>query len=142
MSLGRYQINLIDANFHLPKVWKCLIKNQATKSDPKLTRGGKCPSSCQSHYRKVPRQGVSNRTRNNWKCLLAYKKIQTPFQNNLKFFNTSKCSPNYVFHLRYMIFSYVKLWRQENWPFGPNPAQIQPKSQFLFSEKSPTTMMT
>ena len=37
-----------------------------------------------------------------------------------------------------MIFSYVKLWRQENWPFGPNPAQIQPKSQFLFPEKSPT----
>ena len=45
MSLARCQINLIDANFHLQKVWKCLIKNQLTKSDPKLTRGGKCPPS-------------------------------------------------------------------------------------------------
>ena len=29
----------------------------------------------QSHYREVPRRGVSIRARHNWKCYLAYKKI-------------------------------------------------------------------
>ena len=29
----------------------------------------------QSHYREVPRWGVSNGARHNWKCFLAYKKM-------------------------------------------------------------------
>ena len=33
--------------FTSKKVWKFLIKIQLTKSDPKRTRGGKCPPSCQ-----------------------------------------------------------------------------------------------
>ena len=33
--------------FTSKKVWKFLIEMQLTKSDPKRTRGGKCPASCQ-----------------------------------------------------------------------------------------------
>ena len=47
MSLAGCQINPIDVNFHLQKVWKFLIKIQLTKPDPKRTRGKKCPPSCQ-----------------------------------------------------------------------------------------------
>ena len=47
MSLSGCQINPIDVNFHLQKVWKFLVKIQLTKSDPKRTGGGKCPASCQ-----------------------------------------------------------------------------------------------
>ena len=33
----------------------------------------------QSHYRKVPRWGVSNGARHNWKCFLTYKKSKVFF---------------------------------------------------------------
>ena len=45
MSLEWCQINPI--HVHLQKVWKFLVKIQLTKSDPKRTRCGKCPLSCQ-----------------------------------------------------------------------------------------------
>ena len=46
MSLVGSQINPIDVNFHLQKVWKFLITIQLTKSDPIRTEVGKCPLSC------------------------------------------------------------------------------------------------
>ena len=42
----------------------------------------------QSHYREVPRWGVSNGARHNWKCFLAYKKLSYTFDK-------SKCATNY-----------------------------------------------
>ena len=42
-ELGGCQINSIDVNFHLQKVWKFLIQIQLTKSKPKITRGVKVP---------------------------------------------------------------------------------------------------
>ena len=33
----------------------------------------------QSHYREIPRWGVSNGTRHNWKCFLAYKRFEVFF---------------------------------------------------------------
>ena len=44
MSFAGCQINMINVNFHLQKVWKFLMKIQLTKSDPKRTRGWKVPS--------------------------------------------------------------------------------------------------
>ena len=43
----------------------------------------------QSHYGKVPRWGVSSRARDNWKYVLAYKRIKYIF---LKFFKKKKPS--------------------------------------------------
>ena len=47
MSLSGCQINPIDANFHLQKSLKFLVKIKLTKSGPKRTGGGKSPASCQ-----------------------------------------------------------------------------------------------
>ena len=75
----------------------------------------------QSHYREVPRWGVSNGARHNWKCFLAYKKLSYTFDK-------SKCATNYrdIFEVYdgFIGQKIVKLWRQESRPFGPNPAQI------------------
>ena len=38
-----------------------------------------CKVCTQSHYREVPRWGVSNGARHNWKCFLAYKKFEVFF---------------------------------------------------------------
>ena len=43
MSLGGCQINPIDVNFYLQKVWKSLMQIQLTKSNHKITRGVKVP---------------------------------------------------------------------------------------------------
>ena len=37
------------------------------------------PNCAQSHYREVPRWGVSNGARHNWKCFLAYKIFKKVF---------------------------------------------------------------
>ena len=59
----------------------------------------------QSHYREVPRWGVSNGARHNWKCFLAYKEFKVFF---LKFhiFLIHQNVPQIVsFHLKYMMVS-------------------------------------
>ena len=47
MSLAGCQIIWLMPIFISKKVWKFLIKIKLTKSNPKRTRGGKCPLSCQ-----------------------------------------------------------------------------------------------
>ena len=57
-------------------------------------------------------------------CLKKLKKNQII----IYFINTSKCAKKYV--ISYDVYDgfigekILKLWRQESWPFGPNPAQI------------------
>ena len=55
------------------------------------------------------------------------------------FFDTSKCATNYrnIFEAYdgFIGQKILKLWRQESWPFGPNPAQISiPVLQKSFTE--------
>ena len=50
----------------------------------------------QSHYREVPKWGVSNVARHNWKCFLAYKEFKV-FNQNVPQIGS--------FHLRYMMVS-------------------------------------
>ena len=64
MILTDGQINPIDVNFHLQKVWKFLIKIQLKKSDPKWTGGGKCPASYQL--------GLMAKTDHPCKCFLLF----------------------------------------------------------------------
>ena len=45
----------------------------------------------QSHYREVPRWGVSNGARHNWKCFLAYKKFEVFFFNFICFWYIKMC---------------------------------------------------
>ena len=64
MSLAGCQINQIDVNFHLQKVWNFLIKIQLTKYNPERTRGGKCPPSCQL--------GLTKNVQNRFPIILRY----------------------------------------------------------------------
>ena len=80
----------------------------------------------QSHYREVPRWGVSNGARHNWKCFLTYKMFEKKSNNFLRFFfnflvRTLRC------------FYFFCPWKLEKtslnlffslMPTGPNPAQI------------------
>ena len=63
------------------------------------------------------------------------------FKIIIYFLNTSKCATNYVISFEvydgFIGQKILKLWRQESRPFGQNPAQIQPKSQFLFHKNLP-----
>ena len=45
----------------------------------------------QSHYRKVPRWGVSSRARHNWKCFLAYKHWKWFFKSFIHFWCVKMC---------------------------------------------------
>ena len=87
----------------------------------------------QSHYREVPQWGVSNGARHNWKCFLAY--IWKFFQNHHMFFNTLKCATNHVMSFEvygcFMVQKILKLWRQQSWPFCPNPVQISHRATSL-----------
>ena len=49
----------------------------------------------QSHYREVPRWGVSNGARHNWKCFLAYKNLKCFFKASC-IFDASICATNYI----------------------------------------------
>ena len=49
----------------------------------------------QSHYREVPRWGVSNEARHNWKCFLAYEKFKVFFLISY-IFDISKCATNCI----------------------------------------------
>ena len=104
---------------------------QKTKIDYWLLQSVYCR---QSHCREVQRWGVSSGTRDNCKCFLAYKKIKAHFQNYHIFFNTSKCAANYVISFEiydgFIGQKILKLWRQESWPFGLNPAQISIPVQY------------
>ena len=44
MSLAGYQINVIDVNFHLRKVWNFFDENSADKIESKKDKGIKVPS--------------------------------------------------------------------------------------------------
>ena len=48
----------------------------------------------QSHYREVPRWGVSSGARHNWKSFLSYIEFKC-FLKILYIFDTSKCATNY-----------------------------------------------
>ena len=50
MSLAGCQINPIDVNFHLQRVWKIAMKIQLTKSDPKGQRYKSVPPHANMGY--------------------------------------------------------------------------------------------
>ena len=59
----------------------------------------------QSYYREVPRWGVSNGTRHNWKCFLAHKKLKHIFKIIIYFSIHQNVPQIMSFHLRCMMVS-------------------------------------
>ena len=74
-----------------------------------------------SHYREVLRWGVFNGARHNCFSVDIFFLISYTF-------DTSKCASNYIISFEvydgFIGQKILKLWRQENWPCGPNAAQI------------------
>ena len=82
MSLAGCQINPIDVNFYLQKVWKFLIQIQLTKSNPKITRGVKVPCLMPIRVKEsVPLFSLSSQkaeTEFSLNYLQMYESIQNP----------------------------------------------------------------
>ena len=91
----------------------------------------------QSHYKEVPRWGVSNGARHNWKCFLAFKKFKVFFLNFIYFWYIKMCHKLYHFIWGIWWFHRSKDFEAMKAEEVGHSAQIQPKSQFLFHKNLP-----